>query len=203
MTDNRFEKRKAITRGHIQEAFIELIHEKNYEDITVREISERAGIGFKTYYRHYDDKTSLVLAIINTLWLDIVGKLEPPLTLEATVRNAGQVLAYVKAHATLVRAISRTPLLDMMLEQIYETGIADALRFQISALDGENDYDDKIRNMVAFHFVKSQFSLIIWWIENDLVIPIEDMEGMIEHLIMQPIWNLPKSLVKSNNSTDL
>jgi AcrR family transcriptional regulator len=48
------------TRKLIQEAYIELMKEKQYYKITVRELTEKADINRSTFYRHYIDLDDLM-----------------------------------------------------------------------------------------------------------------------------------------------
>jgi AcrR family transcriptional regulator len=62
--DSRTEKpdrRVLRTREALREALGELIEEKDYDEITVEEITERANIGRATFYLHYKDKEDLLM----------------------------------------------------------------------------------------------------------------------------------------------
>ena len=48
-TDRRIRK----TKNSIRESFMELIMEKNFSEITVKEIASRADISRRTFYMHY------------------------------------------------------------------------------------------------------------------------------------------------------
>ena len=52
-----------ITQNAIQNAFIELLDEKPFDKITVRDISERCGINRNTFYYHYQDVLALLESI--------------------------------------------------------------------------------------------------------------------------------------------
>lgn len=54
-------KEKAIlTKNKVFEAAIELIKEKGYEDVTVSQICEKAGVAKGTFYVHYKSKEDIV-----------------------------------------------------------------------------------------------------------------------------------------------
>ena len=58
------DRRIRRTRKLLHEALVELIAEKDYDDITVQEITARADIGHRTFYRHYADKDELLSAVM-------------------------------------------------------------------------------------------------------------------------------------------
>ena len=50
------DRRILRTRDTLGDALVELMHEKPFEEITVQEILDRAGVGRSTFYTHYPDK---------------------------------------------------------------------------------------------------------------------------------------------------
>ena len=55
MVDKRVER----TRGYLRKAMLELLNEKPYEQITVREVVERAEVSKNSFYAHYQDLSEL------------------------------------------------------------------------------------------------------------------------------------------------
>ena len=43
---------KEFTKNCIMEALLQLMHIKNYNDITITDITKRAGVSRMSYYRH-------------------------------------------------------------------------------------------------------------------------------------------------------
>ena len=56
------DRRVLRTRDTLGDALIELMHEKPFDDITVQEVLDRAGVGRSTFYAHYKDKDDLFLS---------------------------------------------------------------------------------------------------------------------------------------------
>lgn len=50
------DRRSTRTRHAIEEAFWELMQEQDFRDITVNNVTARAGINRATFYHHYKDK---------------------------------------------------------------------------------------------------------------------------------------------------
>jgi hypothetical protein len=48
--------------GHSGHALVALMQEKSFEEITVQDLLERAGVGRSTFYVHYRDKDDLFLS---------------------------------------------------------------------------------------------------------------------------------------------
>lgn len=66
-TDPRIRRTKAA----IREAFVQLMEKKEYEAITVTDISEGAQINRKTFYAHYETKEQLFAQILSEMFLDL------------------------------------------------------------------------------------------------------------------------------------
>ena len=48
------------TRKYIREAFTQILAEKSFKSITVKEITDRAEVNRATFYAHYEDKYALL-----------------------------------------------------------------------------------------------------------------------------------------------
>ena len=58
------DRRIQSTRNRLGNALIALIEEKPIDEVTVREVLDRAGVGRSTFYVHYSDKDDLFLSVL-------------------------------------------------------------------------------------------------------------------------------------------
>jgi AcrR family transcriptional regulator len=70
--DRRIQK----TRKTIKKAFIELLNEKNFEEISVNDIANRADINRGTFYLHYQDKFDLFEKYVDELLNELTSKIK-------------------------------------------------------------------------------------------------------------------------------
>jgi AcrR family transcriptional regulator len=61
------DRRVQKTRKLLHEALVSLLHEKNYDDIVVKEVLDRANVGRSTFYTHFRDKDDLLVSGIRDL----------------------------------------------------------------------------------------------------------------------------------------
>ena len=59
-TTTRLDPRVKRTRQLIQQAFMQLMAEKDFQNITVQDITERAEVNRATFYAHFEDKYALL-----------------------------------------------------------------------------------------------------------------------------------------------
>src|SRR4051812_40427414 len=72
-TGNKAEKSKPDvrterTREALGDAIIELMQQKPFEEITVQQVLDRAGVSRSTFYVHYRDKDDLFLSDVEDFW---------------------------------------------------------------------------------------------------------------------------------------
>lgn len=60
LTEEKVDPRVRRTLQFLEEAFSTLIHEKDFQSITIQDITERAGINRATFYAHFPDKYALL-----------------------------------------------------------------------------------------------------------------------------------------------
>lgn len=74
---NSNDPRVKRTRQAIRDALISLIHEKNFDSITVQDIAEKATVNRATFYSHYYDKYDLLDKSIQEMLTTLADILKP------------------------------------------------------------------------------------------------------------------------------
>ncbi|WP_453992769.1 TetR/AcrR family transcriptional regulator [Bacillus nitroreducens] len=77
--DLRF-KRRNRTKEHFKSALIELIKEKGYNAISVKDIVNKASYNRSTFYVHYLDKIDLAEDLLNSMMLGLWNSVGKPYT---------------------------------------------------------------------------------------------------------------------------
>lgn len=78
---SKTDPRATRTRKLIIDAFLELLLERNFEDITIQEVTKRATVNRATFYSHFQDKFALVESTIQeTFGTFIEARLATPNT---------------------------------------------------------------------------------------------------------------------------
>jgi AcrR family transcriptional regulator len=65
MLEKKLDPRAQRTKAFIRQALIDLMHERpGFEDISVNDITARAGINRATFYAHYEDKYDMLRQMV-------------------------------------------------------------------------------------------------------------------------------------------
>jgi AcrR family transcriptional regulator len=67
------------TRKLINQAFLDLMHEKGFQSISVQDIADRAEVNRATFYAHYEDKYDLLDSITRESFVDWLTLKNPAL----------------------------------------------------------------------------------------------------------------------------
>lgn len=66
-SENRAERRKRQTRDQIKRAALDVMAERGYAGPTVQLITERADVGYGTFYLHFGDKDEIVAELLEDI----------------------------------------------------------------------------------------------------------------------------------------
>lgn len=102
------QKRQTETKRYIKEALTLLLRDKGFEDITISDITRKAGINRGTFYLHYQDKydmmASLKEEILEQLYRILIkGNFETDF-----YHIMNQTFSYLKDDFEFIQAISKT-----------------------------------------------------------------------------------------------
>lgn len=126
-----------ITKESIETALIMLMKEKKFEDITITEIIEKAGVSRSGYYRNYKYKEDVLLEIFNKLLEEIMKAIIPILSEDnVDTEKCYEVLfKKVKDNKDLFLII-----IQANLEQKFQKTIEEKLTLNLSETERKEKY---------------------------------------------------------------
>ena len=159
-----------LTKEYITNALFSLMGEKPYEEITVTDITNKAGVGRATYYRHFKTKTDIIRCYFEkeaerfTISVPTEA-MDPDSYYEVTFN----VFSRLKEHKAVFKR-----LLDAHLESIYLDYINEAMvkNFENHGY-GQFAYG-------PYYVTGSLFNVSIQWVKNDCK---ESVKYMADHYL--------------------
>ena len=178
------DRRVLRTRRLLKQALIELINERSYEAISIRDITDRADIGYATFFRHYDGKDEVMLE----LFTEIIEELEslPHEHAGGYFEQEGNLLfQHVKENQAMYRSILDSRPFERKLREHIKGIVLTHLYSHAGQLT-----DNAIPlEIAANHMVASLLGLIDWWLLNGLPYPTERMAMIYRRLIAEATWH--------------
>jgi len=173
-TNPKIDRRILRTQKLLWEALIDLIQEKEYSEITIQDIADRANVNRVTFYLHYRDKQDLLVKSVEVIFNDLTSKITPltgeNFRLDIPPEGMTLVYQYIADNARFYRIIlgeNGIPfLIDRFRKYLVETAVQ---RFQM--LTPAQNQAPLALEMVAEYAAGSIIGLINWWLENDMPIP--------------------------------
>jgi AcrR family transcriptional regulator len=175
------DRRVKRTQKLLAKALITLTLEKGYEAVTIREITERADVGYATFFRHYRDKDALlhdVAEVVLDELLELLGR-EPSDADPATVGTL--IFRFVQEQSEVIRALLGSRGSADLRQQIIEAGSQSVLSRQVERAGSIVPLE-----IAAYHLVASSLALIQWWLEHNMPFPPERMGAIYHELIVRP-----------------
>lgn len=191
MSMNKEDKRVIRTRRRLAAALLALSQEQGYDAVTIQDITERARINYRTFFRHYDGKDALLRDVLRNTMADLQQVMPPPTPeelnaadFEAMARGKGRTLyEYVAANSNLFRVLLQSG--PAALVPMKEMAEAEAKKYFADLPAGNVPPE-----LIANHMVSSTFSFIQWWLDNGMSHTPQQMGDYAARLIMLPIRRL-------------
>ena len=187
----KVDRRILRTRRMLGEALIELILEKGFDAVTIRDITDRADIAYATFYRHYDGKEDLLI--------DQVKKVMR--SLEEIAQETGSdyfqvegilLFEHVEAKQDLYRSLLGSKSNRYVIQQLKEM-IMDSVRERAYARYKNVKYPAIPLEVLINHTAVGTLELIAWWLDNDKMYSIELMADIYKKLVIDAAWQSVES----------
>jgi AcrR family transcriptional regulator len=203
LTKNKTDRRIQRTRQSLHTALLELIKKKDYDAISIEEITDRANVGRATFYLHYKDKEDLLLEEFREMAYEKVQVLsEIPFsawlqTQEETVdrkeKKPGPPLLIVFEHvyenSELYYILLKSERSSRIIERIRKIATEAIAQFVESKAKTDPIplvFTVPIEFFAAF-FSGALLSTIDWWLEEDMKHTPREMTHLFQRLFFQGV----------------
>ncbi|MGB1287483.1 MAG: TetR/AcrR family transcriptional regulator [Aggregatilineales bacterium] len=173
ITDRRVRR----TYRLLGDALMALIHEKGYENITIKDITDEADVAYVTFFRHFKDIDELLLQTLDALIDEVIEQIRVAAA-DIDQSNMQQCLEIegriIFEHAAQNRILYKTLLNQQISLKTYRAiqgRIADAmmddarktLKVMTPAMPPEKS---SALQLSAYHSAGAILTLLAWWLEQ-------------------------------------
>ena len=176
----KLDRRISRTRDTLGDALVELMQEKNFDEITVQDVLDRAGVGRSTFYAHYRDKQDLFLSDVEDFFELMSSLLTRNNVSLRRVAPVAELFAHISEARDFYSALVSSGKVNDVLELgrgYFARSIEDRLRMAIVGI-GEDE-----RKAVAFGLSGSLFALLEWWIDHEMIQSPRDMDALFHRMV--------------------
>ena len=177
------DSRAVHTRGQLASALIALMFEKNFDEISVREICERAHVGRSTFYAHFQDREDVFIRHTVVLgralgeqlaWDEAVGTYRFPV---------GRLFAHVRQMKPLFDSLARARKAEFIIK-VWQNNVAEVFEQRVLSIRGAGSTALAVpATLVAQHLAGTLMTLMVWWMDHHFPLVEHEMERQFQKLI--------------------
>lgn len=182
-TDRRIQRTKNLLR----EAILALVVDVGYDHLTVEQITEYANLGRTTFYLHYRDKYDLLIDSLEEVQNNLFAEIYSSENLEKW-KNEGidprkRIFFHAAEQADLYKLLFTDQVSGVVFSQ-FRQHLAMRLEAIIESIQEHRQITPSIPNPVSSSYASGALlGLLIWWLENDLPYPPEEIWEMYHTLM--------------------
>lgn len=173
------------SRDALRRAFLELLETRPLEQITVQEITARAGVGYVTFFRHHATKEFLLNEIAADQIRRLVGLTLPVFDAQNPLAASQALCTYVHEH----RALWSTLLTGGAAASLRE----EYIRLSLEAAATRTKSDWLPADISAILVVSSTLELLTWWLRQKNPASIDKVAQIHHRAIISPVISKRKA----------
>ncbi|WP_238537529.1 TetR/AcrR family transcriptional regulator [Sporolactobacillus vineae] len=185
-TDLRIVKTQAAIRSR----FLDLLLQKNFNEITVKDITQAANIGRGTFYLHYKDKFDLLDKVMREGLDATVGHFQPQhyfqngiIVPERGIRFLSSIYTFFRKNERFFRAMLFNEGVPNFKGRLQQCFLA-KFRREIGGILPTDSHADAITMEILPIFISSgMIGLIEWWFRTGRHISEQDMARRIYQVV--------------------
>jgi len=189
--EKRVDPRVKRTRKLIEQAFLELMQQQNFQSITIQDIADRATVNRATFYAHFEDKYDLLDSFIREQFNELLAEKVPPdLAPDAAFCLGRLQLLIVTVLEYIYQIHGHCARNDRQVEPMFETAVQEELNQYLGRWFGQAppevippEVDLKVAAMMWSWAI---FGTGIQWARGSGDVPSDQIAGqMVKILLMQ------------------
>lgn len=175
------DRRTRRTRHQVNGALVDLITEKRFDDITVQDLIDRAGVGRSTFYSHFRDKEDA----FDQQWEQFNQLLSNQIDWDKAGKESFFPVTFFFQHLQEAQSFYRGLVRSGRVDAIFKSGV-DYLSRNIESAMNERLKAKQVGVPIPVfsHYLATEFfGLLKWWLDAGMPYTPEAMDKMFHRLI--------------------
>jgi len=184
---NLSDRRVKRTNKALADALINASLEKGYDNVAIKDITDRADVAYSTFFRHYHNKDELLLEILGNL-MDTMRRLMRQHPKSSPEQNGHILFRHVQQNASFYRVLLSSQTTNgvlwrfqrMIEQELLNRGGSESPQLVApeAAIPAE---------LLVHHFIVSIVTMIGWWLDHNQTPSVEHMARYYSKLIVEPL----------------
>ena len=150
---------REFTKSCIMEALLQLMHTKDYNDISITDITARAGVSRMAYYRNYRSKDHILMDYMCSIIKEYAAELDGPefFTNFQTYEHILRCLKYLEKYKDYVLCLKKANRAEIVLYglDLYMLHVTEPLE------------KSNLAKYELYYYSGALYNIFMHWIEDD------------------------------------
>ena len=166
---------KEFAKNCIMDALLQLMHTKDYEQISISELARKAGVSRMSYYRNYSSKDSILIDYMYHILQEYVEELKGP-SFQSDFQTYDHILRslkYLNKYKDYVLCLKKANRSEILLKglDLYMLYVTDTFN------------KSNLEKYQLYYYSGALYNIFMHWLEDDMKEDIEVIASIIyEHV---------------------
>ena len=175
---NRHKRNK--TKGLIALAVYHLMFRKEYDDISVKEICEKAGISRMSFYRYYNKKDDIFVNYCDERFEEFYNSLNS--VHDLTIQDFTlKMVQFINKYKRQIKVLKRAKREFILLDQLNSY-----TKYAVNNLKNNDVISKKENGLLAPFIAGGLFNVLMLWVDDEKSMSPEEMNDMLHDLLNNP-----------------
>jgi AcrR family transcriptional regulator len=184
LSGRKLDARVRRTRDALGDALVRLMLEKPFDDITIQEVLDGAGVARSTFYAHFSDKDDLLLSDADEFFEGVAMTLSMHGDASERVFPAQEFFKHVGEMREFITALVRSGKFQENMD-LARGHFARGIARRLSELPRAKSIVESDRSVIAFAQAGLLLSLLTWWIDHGM----KESPERMDELFHQMVWS--------------
>ena len=166
------------TKGLIALSLYSLMLKRSYEEISVKDICERAGVSRMSFYRYYNKKDDVFLDYCDERFEEFYAIIAKSSKTFTSNEFTLEIFKFIKKYYRQIKILKMANKESMLLDQLNSY-----TRYVISNLKRDFFVEQKNNPVFASFVAGGLFNIIMYWVNTDMKMSPEEMNNHLYQLL--------------------
>ncbi|MEF2966250.1 TetR/AcrR family transcriptional regulator [Paenibacillus sp. M1] len=189
MGEKKTDKRILRSKADLRQALLDLMSEKSFHSISIKEIVEKAEYNRGTFYSHYDSKEALLEEIYSVLLDELIQSFRAPyeevevFRIDELPAKSVMIFEHFHRNADVYTTLFKSDVLTQLKIKIF-AALKQIAMEELEYTGREAEAADELnREFTVIFFMHALLGLIFHWIESGFNYPPSYMQDQLVKLI--------------------